>query len=389
MTPITVEQALALLLRAIHPTETAEWLPLDRACGRIAAQPVTARLPQPPFDRSAMDGYALCSADLSEAMELPLQSSADRLLPGHAMPITTGGLMPEGADCMIQQEAVTAAAGKAVLRFAPNAEQNVCRRGSEMAAGTCLLNFGERITPAHIGLLAADGINRVLVWRSVKVTVISLGDELRLPGEPLMKNQIYDCCGPMLTARLNSLGFVTDCRLCPDDISLLRKTVGEALKNGDAVVTIGGGAVGGTDLMPTLLCQMAEPLLFDHVIMKPGGHMAAGMAQGKPVFSLSGNPFAALATFELLCLPALLHLAGIKECLPRRASLRLRGSFSKLNKRRRFLRAAAQGDTVILPDCSHSSGSLYGLVGCNCLIDVPEGHPALTDKEIVEVIYFA
>ena len=141
--------------------------------------------------------------------------------------------------------------------------------------------------------------------------------------------------------------------------------------------------------MPELLSQMAEPLLFDHVIMKPGGHMAAGLTGGKPIFSLSGNPFAAVATFELLCLPALLHLAGLEQCIPRRATLRLRGSFSKANKRRRFLRAMAQGDTVTLPVCSHASGSLYGLAGCNCMIDVPENCPALTDDEMVEVVYFA
>ena len=93
-------------------------------------------------------------------------------------------------------------------------------------------------------------------------------------------------------------------------------------------------------------------------------------------------------TFELLCLPALLHLAGAERCTPRRASLRLQGSFAKASKHRRFLRAAAAGDTVMLPVCSHSSGSLSGLAGCNCLVDVPAGSPALTDGMMVEVVYF-
>lgn len=102
MTPIPVEQALTLLLQAIHPIEAVERLPLGLACGRISAHTVLARLPQPPFNRSAMDGYALCSTDLTEELTLSLQSPTEALLPGHAMPITTGGLMPEGADCMIQ-----------------------------------------------------------------------------------------------------------------------------------------------------------------------------------------------------------------------------------------------------------------------------------------------
>lgn len=389
MTPIPVEQALTLLLQAIHPIEAVERLPLGLACGRISAHTVLARLPQPPFNRSAMDGYALCSTDLTEELTLSLQSPTEALLPGHAMPITTGGLMPEGADCMIQQEAVTVTAGKGQLRFAPKAGQNVCQCGGEMAAGTCLLKAGEHIIPAHIGLLAADGAAEIMVRHSPRVAVISIGDELRQPGEPLGKNEVYDCNGPMLTARLGCLNFVTEYHLCRDEMSKLRQVIDNALKSCDAVVTIGGGAVGSTDLMPELLSQMAEPLLFDHVIMKPGGHMAAGLTGGKPIFSLSGNPFAAVATFELLCLPALLRLAGLEQCIPRRATLRLRGSFSKANKRRRFLRAMAQGDTVTLPVCSHASGSLYGLAGCNCMIDVPENCPALTDDEMVEVVYFA
>ncbi len=205
MTPIPVEQALTLLLQAIRPIEAVEWLPLHQVCGRIAAHTVLARLPQPPFDRSAMDGYALRSTDLTEKLTLSLQSPAEALLPGHAMPITTGELMPKGADCMIQQEAVTIADSKGQLRFAPKAGQNVCPCGGEMAAGICLLKAGERITPAHIGLLAADGAAEVMVRHSPRVAVISIGDELRQPGEPLGKNEVYDCNGPMLTARLGCL----------------------------------------------------------------------------------------------------------------------------------------------------------------------------------------
>ena len=246
MTPIPVEQALTLLLQAIHPIEAVERLPLGLACGRISAHTVLARLPQPPFNRSAMDGYALCSTDLTEELTLSLQSPTEALLPGHAMPITTGGLMPEGADCMIQQEAVTVTAGKGQLRFAPKAGQNVCQCGGEMAAGTCLLKAGEHIIPAHIGLLAADGAAEIMVRHSPRVAVISIGDELRQPGEPLGKNEVYDCNGPMLTARLGCLNFVTEYHLCRDEMAKLRQVIGNALKSCDAVVTIGGGAVGST-----------------------------------------------------------------------------------------------------------------------------------------------
>lgn len=388
MNPVTVEQALDLLCRSIQPIEAAERLPLELACGRIAAETVLSQLPQPPFDRSAMDGYALCSADLNESLTLTLQNSGKALLPCHAMPILTGDQLPKGADCMIQQEAVAVTDGRGQLRFAPKAGQNVCPCGSEMKAGTRLLKCGERITPAHIGLLAADGIAHATVWRQPKVSVISIGNELRLPGEKLGENEIYDCNAPMLTARLHSLLFKTEYHLCRDDKAELQGLLDNTLQSSDAVITIGGGAVGSTDLMPEIMHTLAEPLLFDHVMLKPGSHIAAGMLCGKPLFSLSGNPFAAVVTFELLCLPALLHLAGAERCTPRRATLRLQGSFAKASKRRRFLRAAAMGDTVMLPVCSHSSGSLSGLAGCNCLVDVPAGSPALTDGMMVEVVYF-
>ena len=116
-----------------------------------------------------------------------------------------------------------------------------------MAAGTCLLKAGEHIIPAHIGLLAADGAAEIMVRHSPRVAVISIGDELRQPGEPLGKNEVYDCNGPMLTARLGCLNFVTEYHLCRDEMAKLRQVIDNALKSCDAVVTIGGGAVGSTD----------------------------------------------------------------------------------------------------------------------------------------------
>ena len=391
---------------AALPRPAVETLPLEKACGRIAAKALCARMDQPPFDRSPLDGYALHSADTAGAsretpVTLPVSmklyagdAPAAALPVGCAARIMTGAPLPEGADCVLMQELTDSGEETVQLYAALKPQQNVVLRGEDIAAGAVIAAEGTPLTPAHLGVLAGQGIAAVPVYRTLIVGILSTGSELLAPGEPWAPGKIYDANGVQNTARLRQLGFAVQRRHCPDDPEKIARQLQQLLSICDAVVTSGGVSVGQKDDLPAVLERLGAQMLVEGVAQKPGSPMLAAKVGGKLVFCLSGNPFAAAATLEQYAVPALLRAAGRCEagCISPRTVRTLTTGFSKAGRDERYLRAKAMGETVAIPGEgsaeAHSSGSLSAMIGCNCLVKLPAGSSPVAPGEKVEVLHF-
>lgn len=391
---------------AALPRPAVEHIPLEDACGRIAARDLCARMDQPPFHRSPLDGYALHSADTAGACQdapvaLPVvmklyagDAPAAALPAGCAARIMTGAPLPEGADCVLMQERTDGGEETVHLYAALKENQNVVFRGEDIAAGAVIAPEGTALTPAHLGVLAGQGYEKIPVYRPLRVGVLATGSELLAPGEAWAPGKIYDANGIQNAARLRQLGFAVERQHCSDDPELIARRMQEMLSRCDAVVTSGGVSVGQKDYLPQVLETLHAETLFAGVAQKPGSPMAAAQLDGKLIFCLSGNPFAAAATLEQYALPALLRAAGRREedCTLSRTRRTLTTGFSKASKGTRYLRAKAEGGTVAIPGEGnaevHSSGSLSAMIGCNCLVELPAGSGPVKPGEQVEVLSF-
>ena len=391
---------------AALPRPAVETLPLEKACGRIAAKALCARMDQPPFDRSPLDGYALHSADTAGAsretpVTLPVvmklyagDAPAAALPAGCAARIMTGAPLPEGADCILMQELTDSGEETVQLYAAVKPLQNVVFRGEDVAAGAVIAPAGTVLTPAHLGVLAGQGYAEVTVCRPLTVGILSTGSELLAPGAPWAPGKIYDANGIQNAARLRQLGFAVERQQCSDDPEVITGKMQELLTRCDAVITSGGVSVGQKDYLPLVLEKLGAQLLVEGVAQKPGSPMLAAALGGKLVFCLSGNPFAAAATLEQYAIPALLRAAGRREesCIPARTVCTLTNGFSKPSKGNRYLRATACGGKVTLPGTgnteAHSSGALSAMMGCNCLVEIPAGSGPVEPGTEVEVLCF-
>ena len=393
-----VEEAARLLCACVKHTCAAERIPLEAAVGRVCMQDIFAAVCQPPFSRSPLDGYAARSADIAQASSakpavLPVSlhlyagSTPAPLAPGTAARVMTGAPVPEGADCVVAQEQTDCGQKTVSIYKSVSGGANICLRGEDFQAGEPLTRRGQRLDFARIGLLAGQRIASVEVSKKPRVAVLSTGDELTGAGLPLAPGKIYDSNCAMLCARLAELGAQAfPLSPCADDLDALCARISQALPSCDFLITTGGVSVGERDLMPEAVQRAGGNILFYGIAAKPGSPALGAEIAGKPVLCLSGNPFAALATFEMLARPVLHRLSGkAGEAFVRRCA-RLETGFPKPSDLRRFVRARYNGETVVPPAAGHSSGGIGSLAGCNCLIDIPAGSPPLAPGDKVEVL---
>lgn len=395
----SLEEAVSLLLDQFSPLTPMEEIPLAQALNRVSSGNITAAVDHPPFDRSPLDGYAARSEDLAGAStSSPAvlqvcqriyagQTPSGPVLPGTCARIMTGAPIPPGADCVIRQEDTDYGEEQVRIFVSSAPHRNICDRGEDLRKGTPILARGTVLTPAHLGVLAGQGMDHVSVFSPLKVGVLATGDELVLPGAPLPPGKIYNSNGAYLSARLCELG------MCPttgargsDRLEVLAASLESLLDQCGAVLSTGGVSVGEKDLMPAALEALGARILFHGVAVKPGSPVLAAVVRDKPVLCLSGNPFAAAATFEVIARPLLCRLAGWSNPMPRRVTGVLADTFPKASPGRRLVRARLEGSAVSLPSGEHVSGALSALIGCNCLIDIPAGSPPLKAHTPVEVV---
>lgn len=397
-TRIELEEARALMAESVRPLGV-EQVSRQEALGRTLAEDVTAPLDQPPFDRSPLDGYALRSADLTGASpEHPVSLRVvetvyaggvpSRVLgPGEAIRIMTGAMLPRGCDCVLQHERTDNGLEQVQIYAALSPHDNYCDRGEDYRTGEVLLPAGTVVDAAAVGVLASAGLSSVPVRRRPVVRVLSTGDEVVSPDlHPLPAGKIYGSNQELLTARLRELG-VSDVKglLIGDDPREVADTMAQLLGECDLLITTGGVSAGDKDIFHEALPLLGAERVFWKVNLKPGTPAMYSLWQGQPILSLSGNPFAAAATFELLARPLLAALTGESRFSLRSRTAVVDGSFPKASPGRRFLRGFYQEDRVSLTG-KNDSGMLASLVGCNCLVDLPAGSPPVQEGQTVTVL---
>ena len=399
MQDIELEQAVEILLAHASPVTETEDVPLLDAVGRVAAEDIKAGFDNPPFDRSPLDGYTFAAASTRMATaESPVTLRvvaeecagdffAGTVGAGECVRIMTGGAIPQGCDCVVRQEDVREDGDAIRVPFTSKPYENYCYAGEDIKKGTVILRQGQIIRAAQIAVLASEGHATVRVHRRVRVAVASTGDELLQPGEPLRPGKIYNSNLYLLAGRLKELGAeVTVVGSVPDDVERAAEVIASYADKVDVFLTSGGVSVGKKDIMHGVVPALGAERLFWRVCMKPGAPAIAYTCGRLLGIALSGNPFAAFATFELMAKPALLRIAGQTDVLPARRRAVLADAFPKECLGRRFLRARMEADgRVSLPD-QHESGSLFSAAGCDAFVDVPAGTKPLAAGTEVEVV---
>jgi molybdopterin molybdotransferase len=379
----SVEEARSAILATARPTHS-EILPLDRCAGRVpAARRVTAAVDVPPFANSAMDGFALRAGDapgeLSLAGEVAAGAVAElELAPGTALRIMTGAPLPTGADAVVPLEDAVEAEDRVRV---PAVERGAHVRpaGGDTRAGDVVELPPAPLSPAGVAVLASMGIGELEVHRRPRVAILSTGDELRAPGEPLGPGQIYDANSFSLAAAVLEAGGVPlELPRAPDDEEEIERILAVAASEADVIVASGGVSVGRHDHVRSVL-ERAGSLDFWRIRVQPGKPLAFGTIHERPVIGLPGNPVSALVTFELFVRPLLRAMLGLPGSGRARLRVVARERMAKDLERRAYLRVVVrrEGDRYVASAAGgQGSNQLRPLAAGNGLLVVPEGEAA-------------
>lgn len=397
-TNITIEEALVLLKEHIACGAGTQQVPLEEALLHIAAEDVTAPFAQPPFARSPLDGYALAAADTAGACkEKPVrlrvaaeiaagETFSGRIGAAEAVRIMTGAPIPEGADCVIRQEDTDYGKEQVSICRELSRYDNYCRAGEDFEAGERLIAAGTKITAVELGILASMGCASVKVRSMPRIALVTTGDELVEPAGTLGPGKIYNSNRYVLWGRFAELGMHPELtEHMPDDEVRMAERLCVLAARTDLIVTTGGVSVGKRDIMHAALGLAGARKIFWRIQIKPGMPVMFAMIEDTPVLALSGNPYGALAHFEVLVRPLLAHMTGCTALAPVREHAVMEQDFGKNTVTRRLVRARVEDGAVRLPD-SHSSGVLGSMRGCNCLVDVPAGSSPLRAGDVVEIV---
>lgn len=399
---ISLERALAVIRAHVTLQDTERVSALD-ALGRVLAEDVIAPMDQPPFPRSPLDGYAFAAASVAGAnREHPVCLAVvdtvyaggwreEPVPAGCAVRIMTGAPIPAGCDCVIRQEDTADGDGTVAVPFELKPWENYCFRGEDYREGQVLIPAGSVLNAATLGVLGSAGLYRedvtLAVRKTPKIALLCTGDELvEGDGSPLPKGKIYSSNAPLLAARLRELGVeVTACHSSfGDDPQEVADALKKLCEEADGIITTGGVSVGARDIFHEALPLLGAQRLFWRVLLKPGTPLMFSLYEGKPILSLSGNPFAAAATFELLARPMLAAMTGNERLDPMTVTAVLETPFPKGGKVRRFVRGIMKDGAVTLPE-GHSSGQLRSCVGTNCLVELEGGRGPVETGERVAV----
>jgi molybdopterin molybdotransferase len=399
MRPVDEHAAAVAALFTPMPAETVA---LDGALGRVLAEDLASPVALPPFANSAMDGYAVRSADLGEvpvafpvAADIPAgRTDGPPLAAGTAHRIMTGAPLPAGADAVVPVEWTDAGTERVRVDRAVAAGQNVRGAGEDVTAGTVVLPAGTLLGPAQVGLAAAVGAGTLPVRRRPRVLVLSTGSELVAPGEPLEHGQIHESNGPMLAAAVTDAGGTAELlRFVPDDVAAFTATLDDALGAHpddpvDLVLTSGGVSAGAYEVVKDAFTDRG--IAFTKVAMQPGMPQGLGRYAGPlgdvAVVTLPGNPVSALVSFEVFVRPALRAAAGHPQPARPRVRARLAEALDSPAGRRQFRRGridAVAGTVAAVGGAG--SHLLAALARADCLLVVDEDTTHVDAGETVEV----
>ena len=390
---LSIEEALRLVLERARPLP-AEGVPLAEAAGRVLAEPAVASVDLPPFDSSAMDGFAVRAADTPGELPVGFRIAAGQPSPrpleaGEAMGIATGAAVPPGADAVIPVEYVVDGDNTVAIEQAVQPGASVRLRGGDARRGDRVVAAGGRLGPAQLGALAAAGVAEVSCARRPRAAVLTTGSELRLPGEQLEPGQIYEANGVILAAQLVSAGAEVE-RLpaVADEPGAHRDALERGLA-GDVLVSSGGVSVGPHDLVRSVGAELGIEQVFWRVAVKPGKPLWFGVRGETLVFGVPGNPVSTLVSFELFVRPAVLALQGATDPGPRFALGTLAAGVRRNAARDELLRARSSvedGELVLRPVTGQDSHMIVRAAEADALVLVPRGDGEISPGDRVRYL---
>jgi molybdopterin molybdotransferase len=404
---LPIDEVERILRERVMPVPETETVRLAAAYGRVMASDITAPIDLPPFDNSAVDGYAVRAADLDRAAETKLaiservtagRAAARALAPGAAIRIFTGAPMPDGADTVFMQEDVRLE-GKTVL-VPPGLDAGANRRlaGEDVRAGALLLPAGRRLSARHVALAAAVGLTQLTVRRRIRVAVLSTGDEIVEPGTTRPSAALFDANRYLLAGLIAGLGAqATDLGIVPDDPQRLREAIAAAAQEHDLVLTSGGVSTGEADHVRSAVEAIGR-LVFWRVAVKPGRPVAMGvipgaLGTGAAFVGLPGNPVAAFVTFARVVRPLMGRLAGAE--LARLIALPVRSTFAHRKKKGRreyvrvALRRAPDGVIEAVKHPQEGAGVITSLTETDGLVELLEATAEIAPGESVGFLSYA
>ena len=382
MVPIDV--ARQMLVSRITPLTGDETVLLDSSLGRVAATDIISTIDLPRTHNAAVDGYGVSAESLaddpSKAFKIVGAARAGHPFAGaigddEAIEIYTGAIMPDGPDCVAMHEDCNRNGQFVVIQKLLKAGSNMRPPGENLAKGEAVIAKGQRITAALIGQMAAAGHDRIAVQKTVKIGLLSTGDEIVEASSKLEIGQVYDSNRPMMRALLADPMFsLSDCGIVPDKLVALTSAYEAALATHDVVISSGGASDGVEDHTQAAMQAVGADCAFWRLAMKPGRPMAVGQKGKKLIFCLPGNPVAAFVCTKLLIMPLLTHLAGGIIIPTLKFSIPAGFSHKKPAGRAEYLRAriinGAQGQEIQLHG-RKGAGVISSLTGADGLVEIP------------------
>jgi len=401
-TPITVKSAVETVFEHSNKRTEMEIIPLDKAYGRVLAEPIIAKHDVPPFNRSAYDGYAIRAKDSQTATsgnpahfhvigEIGAGYVGEKALgEGEAYRIMTGAILPEQADAIVMLEETTETDTGFTITKVFQEDDNISFQGEDAQKGEELIAAGSVIHPGTIALLATFGYAEVKVATLPKVSLVSTGTELLAVDEPLEPGKIRNSNGPMLEGQLARMGIpFASLGTMEDDLDACTILIENALKKSDIVITTGGVSVGDYDYLPEIYERIGAKVLFDKVMMRPGSVTTVAVVGDKLLFGLSGNPSACFTGFELFARPAILGMMGCTTPYMPRMKAVLGEDFPKKNPFTRFVRAIwymEDNVATVVPAGFNKSNAVSSIARGNGIIVLPSGSSGYRKGMIVDVL---
>lgn len=392
-----VDKARAAIRACLEPVRETERVPVRAALGRVLAEDIVPGIDVPGHDNTAMDGYAVRFADLGAdvtvleeaGVALAGKAFAGTMAAGQCVRVTTGAVMPAGADTVVVQEVVKVHGTKVSIPAGQKEGQNVRTAGEDLKKGVAVLQPGRHLQPADLGLIASLGIGEVAVRRRVRVAFFSTGDELASIGTALKEGEVYDSNRYTLHGMLARLGVeIRDLGVVRDEPEKLEAAFLDAASNADAIITTGGVSVGEADFVKPMMAKLGEAL-FWRIAMRPGRPMAFGRIGEAFLFGLPGNPVAVMVTFYQFVREALLVLAGrAGDCAPMLLEARAGDALRKVPGRTEYQRgilAREAGGLRVRTTGQQGSGVLRSMSEANCFIVLEHARGRVQAGETVQV----
>ena len=395
---ICLEEAIKILNENINSLDIEE-IETVNGLNRVISESIYSKINNPPFNKSAMDGYALIAAD-SEILGNRLKvldkvyaggNTDSLIIKGTAIKIMTGAPIPKGANAVIKQEDVILNGNYIYVAKEVSENENICLEGEDVLKGSLLLKRNKNLNYADVGILISSGIQRIKVYKKPKIAFISTGDEVVDINHELNYGEIYNSNKYTIISRLNELGYnVQYIDHIKDDFKEIGAHIEKVSKEFDLIITTGGVSVGEKDLIKDAIDVTSGKKIFWKINIKPGSAALFSKVNKAIVISLSGNPTAALTTFELLVKTTLEKLSGAKELKIEREKAMLLQDIKKKSRQKRFIRGCFEiidcKQYVKVTQIKSGNGILSSTLNSNCIIEIEENNEGKTKGDLVNII---